>query len=204
MTTTDYEPNMVLSNVEYKVVGTRPIRHDGHDKVTGRALYGADFTTAGLLHAKVLRSPHAHAKIKSIDPSKALAMPGVRAVVTASDLPPSDGDVGKKRERDNILASDKVLYKGHAVAGVAAEAAYGPAPEHSGRRTLGRLSFAVDFLVVAHRLAAAGGRRAGKSSPTQVYALASRRGLTGQQDRLVSISRRSPAATPDRRWNTSR
>ena len=124
MTTADYEPNMVLSSVEYKVVGTRPIRHDGHDKVTGRALYGADFTTAGLLHAKVLRSPHAHAKIVSIDPSKALAQPGVRAVVTASDLPPSGDNVGAKRDRDNVLASDKVLYKGHAVAGVAALSAH--------------------------------------------------------------------------------
>ena len=46
---------------KYKVVGTRPIRHDGEDKVTGRALYGADFTTTGLLHGKVLRSPYAHA-----------------------------------------------------------------------------------------------------------------------------------------------
>ena len=124
MTTADYEPNMVLSSVEYKVVGTRPIRHDGHDKVTGRALYGADFTTAGLLHAKVLRSPHAHARIVSIDPSKALAQPGVRAVVTASDLPPSGDNVGAKRDRDNVLASDKVLYKGHAVAGVAALSAH--------------------------------------------------------------------------------
>ena len=124
MTTADYEPNMVLSSVEYKVVGTRPIRHDGHDKVTGRALYGADFTTAGLLQAKVLRSPHAHARIVSIDPSKALAQPGVRAVVTASDLPPSGDNVGAKRDRDNVLASDKVLYKGHAVAGVAALSAH--------------------------------------------------------------------------------
>ena len=124
MTTTDYERNVVLSNVEYNVVGTRPIRHDGHDKVTGRALYGADFTAAGLLHAKILRSPHAHARIKSIDPSKALALPGVRAVVTAGDLPPSDGNTGLKRERDNVLASDKALYKGHAVAGVAAVSAH--------------------------------------------------------------------------------
>ena len=55
---------------DYKVVGTRPIRHDGLDKVTGRALYGADFQTVGLLHGKVLRSPHAHARIKSIDTSR--------------------------------------------------------------------------------------------------------------------------------------
>ena len=118
--TTDYESNVVLSSVEFDVVGTRPVRPDGHDKVTGRALYGADFDTTGLLHAKMLRSPHAHARIISIDPSKALELSGVRAVVTASDLPPSNGDVSRKYDRDNILASDKVLYKGHAVAAVAA------------------------------------------------------------------------------------
>ena len=67
--------NIVLSNTDFKVVGTRPVRHDGTDKVTGRAKYGADFDSAGLLYAKVLRSPHAHARIKSIDTSKAEASP---------------------------------------------------------------------------------------------------------------------------------
>ena len=80
-------PNVVLSNVEYKVVGTRPIRHDGTDKVTGRAKYGADFQMSGLLHGQVLRSPHAHARIKSIDVSQALTYPGVRAVITGQDMP---------------------------------------------------------------------------------------------------------------------
>ncbi|HEU0020922.1 MAG TPA: xanthine dehydrogenase family protein molybdopterin-binding subunit, partial [Dehalococcoidia bacterium] len=79
--------NVVLSNTEYQVVGTRPLRHDGADKVTGRAKYGADFQMTGLLHGKVLRSPHAHARIKSIDISKAQAYPGVKAVVTVKDLP---------------------------------------------------------------------------------------------------------------------
>ena len=87
MTTADYERNMVLSNVDYKVVGTRPVRHDGADKVTGRAIYGADFDASGLLHGKILRSPHAHAKILSIDTSKAEALDGVKAVATASDFP---------------------------------------------------------------------------------------------------------------------
>src|SRR4051812_4897883 len=73
----------------YKVIGTRPLRHDGADKVTGRALYGADYTAAGLLHGFILRSPHAHAKIIRIDTSKAAAVPGVRAIVTAADLPES-------------------------------------------------------------------------------------------------------------------
>ena len=64
------------ANNGYKVIGTRPIRHDGVDKVTGRAIYGADTQLAGLLYGQVLRSPHAHARIKSIDTSKAAALPG--------------------------------------------------------------------------------------------------------------------------------
>ncbi|MFQ6026524.1 MAG: xanthine dehydrogenase family protein molybdopterin-binding subunit, partial [Dehalococcoidia bacterium] len=79
--------NVVLSNTKYMVVGTRPIRHDGTDKVTGRAKYGGDFQMAGMLHGKVLRSPHAHARIKSIDASQALACPGVKAVITGQDFP---------------------------------------------------------------------------------------------------------------------
>jgi len=113
---------------EYKVIGTRPIRHDGVDKVTGRALYGADFQTSGLLHGRILRSPHAHARIKSIDTSRAEAYPGVKAAVTAKDFPTVEDKVADLGEsavnlRDlqgNILANKKVLYKGHAVAAVAA------------------------------------------------------------------------------------
>jgi len=114
---------------KYKVVGTRPIRHDGEDKVTGRALYGADFTTTGLLHGKVLRSPYAHARIKSIDTSQAEAHPGVKAVITAADMPEVEDDIVTLGEggaanlkflQNNILADSKALYKGHAVAAVAA------------------------------------------------------------------------------------
>ena len=124
MTTTKYEHNMVLATETFDVIGTRPIRPDGADKVTGRAQYGADFVAAGLLQGKILRSPHAHARVRSIDTSKAEALDGVRAVVTAKDFP-AVSDVGEgsgslKYLRDNVLASDKVLYKGHAVAGVAA------------------------------------------------------------------------------------
>ena len=79
--------NQVLSDVEYRVVGKRPIRPDGVDKVTGRAQYGADVYAAGLLHGKILRSPHAHAKIISVDTSQAEALPGVSAVITAADFP---------------------------------------------------------------------------------------------------------------------
>ena len=98
------------------------------DKVTGRALYGADYQAAGLLHGRVLRSPHAHARIKSINTSRAEAYPGVKAVVTAADLTASqdkivdlgEGAVNLKFMCDNILAREKALYKGHAVAAVAA------------------------------------------------------------------------------------
>ena len=129
---TEYQPNMVLATKTYNVVGTRPIRHDGADKVTGAAKYGADFNPAIVLHGKVLRSPHAHAIIRSIDTSAAEALPGVKAVVTNDDFVDKSGapdakiDLGEsvatlKFMRDNVLASDKVLYKGHAVAAVAAE-----------------------------------------------------------------------------------
>ena len=71
----------------YKWVGTSQIRPDGVPKVTGIAKYGADYTLPGALFGKVLRSPHGHARIKSIDTSKAQALPGVKAVVTATDFP---------------------------------------------------------------------------------------------------------------------
>jgi len=112
----------------YAVIGTRPPRYDAVDKVTGRALYGPDIRLPGLLHGKVLRSPHAHARILSIDTTCAEALPGVYAVVTAEDLPRAEdrrarlgeGAVNFKYLCDNILASAKVLYVGHAVAAVAA------------------------------------------------------------------------------------
>ena len=115
--------NVVLSNTSYKVVGTRPIRHDGADKVTGRAKYGVDVQMTGLLYGQVLRSPHAHARIKSIDTSKALAYPGVKAVLTGKDMPlaqRTEPDRNKRFASDNLMAQAKALYKGHAVAAVAA------------------------------------------------------------------------------------
>jgi CO/xanthine dehydrogenase Mo-binding subunit len=119
-------------STQHTVVGTRPIRHDGVDKVTGRALYGADFQMTGMLHGYILRSPHAHARIRRIDTSKAEALPGVRAVVTAADFPQGEDrivDLGEGATplsyiRGNMLAREKALYAGHAVAAVAATSAH--------------------------------------------------------------------------------
>ena len=85
----DYEPNLVLSTEEFKVVGSRPIRHDGPDKVMGRARYAADIHLPGMLHGKMLRSPYAHAAILDIDTSEAEAISGVMAIATHADLPPA-------------------------------------------------------------------------------------------------------------------
>jgi CO/xanthine dehydrogenase Mo-binding subunit len=112
----------------FKVIGTRPVRHDGVDKVTGRALYGADVHLNGQLYGAMLRSPHAHARIVSIDTRAAASMPGVKAIATHADLPAigdkmSDGGEGAVNLRhmsSNILAFGKVLYWGHAIAAVAA------------------------------------------------------------------------------------
>jgi xanthine dehydrogenase molybdenum-binding subunit len=116
------------SNGKFKVIGTRPIRHDGIDKVIGRAKYGADYAFPGMLHGKVLRSPHAHAIIKSIKTDKALALAGVKAIVTSADLPEAANKLEQAGEMAinphylsmNILARGKVLYDGHAIAAVAA------------------------------------------------------------------------------------
>lgn len=120
-----------LGRKSYKVLGTRPIRHDGVDKVTGRAIYGADLQLSGLAYGRVLRSPHAHAKIKQIDTSAAEKLPGVLAVATAADLPDlkdkiadlGEGAANLAHLGDNALAHKKALYKGHAVAAVAATTA---------------------------------------------------------------------------------
>jgi CO/xanthine dehydrogenase Mo-binding subunit len=113
---------------KFRYVGTRPVRPDGVDKVTGRARFGADRHPAGMLHGRVLRSPHAHARILRIDVAAALAAPGVKAVITGADLPALAHEEGGGGEspvdyRDlsrNVLARDKVLYHGHPVAALAA------------------------------------------------------------------------------------
>jgi CO/xanthine dehydrogenase Mo-binding subunit len=120
--------NDVAATSRFKWVGTRPIRPDGVPKVTGRAQYGADFALPGMLWGRILRSPHAHARIRSIDTSKAEALPGVKAVITAKDFPDQKNEfIGPERVAQNfwhitrnILAREKALYEGHAVAAVAA------------------------------------------------------------------------------------
>ena len=117
--TMNFDPRYSARN--FASVGTRPIRPDGVDKVTGRARYGADFNMAGQLVGRVLRSPHAHARIVKIDTSKAEKLAGVKAVITAADLPDlTDGDAAMYDVLDNCMARRKALYDGHAVAAVAA------------------------------------------------------------------------------------
>ena len=104
---------------DYKQIGSTPDRPDGLDKVTGRARYGADIHVPGMLHGVVVRSPHAHAKILKIDASKALALAGVKAVITRADFP--EGLEGEDWDiQENCMAGEKALYDGHAVAAVAA------------------------------------------------------------------------------------
>ncbi len=113
---------------DFKWIGTRPVRPDGVEKVNGRAKYGADYIFPGMLTLKVLRSPHAHARILSLDTTKAAAHPGVKAVMTADDLPDQKFEyVGPDRVQvnfhhitRNIMAREKALYEGHAIAAVAA------------------------------------------------------------------------------------
>ena len=117
-----------VSAGEFKYIGTRASRPDGFEKVTGRARYGADYVLPGMLWGLVLRSPHAHAWLRSIDTSKARALPGVKAIVTRDDFADQASEIVPAGElvvnyRDvvrNVMAREKVLYDGHAVAAVPA------------------------------------------------------------------------------------
>ena len=119
---------MAQAEQVFKWVGTRPVRPDGVPKVTGAAQYGADYHLPGMLYGKVLRSPHAHARIRSIDTSRAEALAGVKAVITGEDLPDHPFEyVGPDRlavnfwhVTRNVFAREKALYEGHAIAAVAA------------------------------------------------------------------------------------
>jgi xanthine dehydrogenase molybdenum-binding subunit len=126
--------NMTISNSKKKTegrfaIGKTPIRKDGYDKVSGKALYGADIFLPGQLYGKILRSPYAHAEILSIDTSEALKNPEVRAIITNKNFPIHANESVSKipgppinlfQQTDNILASEKVLYKGHPIVALAA------------------------------------------------------------------------------------
>ncbi len=104
---------------EFRVIGRRLRRTDGLAKSTGRAVYTDDIALPGMLHGKILRSPHPHARIKSIDASKALAREGVHAVVTGHDMPVPYGIIPWTRD-EYPLCLDKARYVGDGVAAVAA------------------------------------------------------------------------------------
>ncbi|HET7155036.1 MAG TPA: hypothetical protein VFI87_06690, partial [Hyphomicrobiaceae bacterium] len=116
---------------EFKWVGTRPLRPDGVDKVTGRAKFGADLAMQGQLVGLVLRSPHPHARIRSIDVSAAARLPGVKAIVTRDDfkdqpsefIPAGEMMINYRDVVRSVMAREKALYEGHAVAAVAATSA---------------------------------------------------------------------------------
>jgi len=115
----------VIDKHPYRVIGTRPLRPEDFDKVTGRTKFAADFSLPDMLYGAVLRSPHAHARIHSIDVSGAESLPGVMAVVTSADLPVAayhldEEEPGSYFQTCNVLAKEKTLYYGHALAAVAA------------------------------------------------------------------------------------
>ena len=133
-------------------IGTRPVRPDGVDKVTGRARFGADVHLPNMLVGKVLRSPHAHARIRSIDASAALALPGVKTVVTRDDfndlssefVPAGEMLVNYRDVVRNVMAREKALFEGHSVAAVAAVS------EKVAREALALID--VDYEVLPHVL----------------------------------------------------
>lgn len=105
--------------VELTSIGQNIPRGDGYDKVTGKLRYSVDLKLPGMLHGKLLRSPHAHARIVSIDTTRAQKHPGVKAVVTGKDAPAEKfGFLARER---SVFPLDEVRFAGEAVAGVAAE-----------------------------------------------------------------------------------
>jgi CO/xanthine dehydrogenase Mo-binding subunit len=104
---------------EIKGVGVAIPRPDGPEKVTGQVQYVADIKPKGMLHAKLLRSPHAHARIVKIDTSRAKTLPGVRAILTARDIPELKRKAPTRAHA--VLAIDRVVFVGQPVAAVAAD-----------------------------------------------------------------------------------
>ncbi|MBU2468795.1 MAG: 4-hydroxybenzoyl-CoA reductase, partial [Proteobacteria bacterium] len=105
---------------QFDVIGSRAPRKDAPNKSTGKAQYIEDITFPGELAGALLQSPHAHAKILDIDTSKALALPGVVAVLTAKDVPEVKYGVSPARYDENLFAMDRVRYVGDEIAAVAA------------------------------------------------------------------------------------
>ena len=104
---------------KYKIIGQSPVKHDGFDKVTGRAKFAADAFLPGMLVGKFLRSPHPHAILKKIDVSKAAKLPGVKAIVTRDDFPEIKAGTGAGDMTRIAMAREKVYWEGHPVAAVA-------------------------------------------------------------------------------------
>ena len=111
--------NPLKTTRDVKGVGLSIPRPDGPEKVTGKVQYVADITPRGLLHAKLLRSPHAHATCVKIDVAKARALPGVRAVLAAADIPELKHKPASRSHA--VLAVDRVVFVGQPVAAVAAD-----------------------------------------------------------------------------------
>jgi CO/xanthine dehydrogenase Mo-binding subunit len=120
--------NAPTDKQQFRLVGTRPVRPDGVEKVTGKAIYGPDYVAPGMLQGAVLRSPHPHARIRGIDTRKAEALAGVKGVVTGADFPNvtaklvagEGGALNLKYVTQKCMAQAKVFYEGQPVAAVAA------------------------------------------------------------------------------------
>src|ERR1044071_8836017 len=104
---------------KFRVVGSPIPRAEGSAKVAGQTIYTADVNLPGTLWGKILRSPHAHARIRRIDVSKAQQVPGVKAIVTGQDVPKHY--IGKQIRDMPVLCWDVVRFVGDRVAAVAAE-----------------------------------------------------------------------------------
>jgi CO/xanthine dehydrogenase Mo-binding subunit len=107
-----------MSDQQYRHIGKSYDRKEAQEKVTGQAVYVHDMELPGMLYAKCLHSPHAHAEIVSIDTTEARDLPGVKAIVTGKDAPYK---VGLYMVDKNLIADDRVRYQGEIVAAVAAE-----------------------------------------------------------------------------------
>ena len=106
--------------MKYKILNTRAPRVDAIDKVTGKAIYTDDMSLPMMLRCAVLHSPLAHAKILNIDASRAVKLPGVKAVITGKDVSTVKYGVSPARYDETILCTDKVRYVGDEIAAVAA------------------------------------------------------------------------------------